>query len=395
MTRYSYLSVVPALLLACAQADSDTSLPRDGAVDTSKTDAQGETVVDSGSVDSSIDTALPDATDGGTDATTIPLCGGVRCRAEQKCVKDLCTFSCTGVTVPGDYASITSAVTAMSSTGGTICLGESTFKETVSITGSKPMTIIGASNDRSIVSRIQVSGGAGTFVLKGIGVTDGVQTDSTNLQLVGVKLTPSLLSRHGVTVRSVNSTTFTVTVDGCDIAPTKGYSGIYLTDSTYGQWTLNVWNTWIHGAKAGVDIYHYVGPGTTPLVKLVNDTFTENDTAIQTTRSSTSGTGNISLTYVNDLIVSNGVGINIGSGTTFTHRNNALFGNTTNYAGAATPGTGYVTTDPLMNEFSTPPGLKPGSPCRGAADPLAAPEVDYWGITRSLKFDIGAVQTVP
>jgi hypothetical protein len=389
----SLLSTLPALLVACAEADTSTPV-RDAAADSPKTDAPTETLADSSGADGAGDVGdASDASDAGTDAGGIVLCGGLRCRLDQACVKDLCAFPCTGVAVPGDYSTVSSAVSALASTGGTICLGESTFKETVSISGSDKWTLIGVANDRSIVSRVQVTGAAATVVLKGIGVTDGVQTDSTNLSLVGVKLTPSLLNRHGLTVRSINATSFTVKVDGCDIQPTKGYSGVYLTDTTYGAWNLNVSNSWIHDGKVGVDVFHNLGPGTTPTVKVLNDTFTGNDTAIQATRTG-SGTGAVSLTYVNDLVVKNGVGINFNGGTTFTHRNNAFFGNTTNYGGAATPGAGYVTTDPLMNELSTPPSLKPGSPCRGAADPILAPTVDFWGVTRSKKFDIGAVQSL-
>ncbi len=387
--------VLPLVLLAgCAEA-GDPGAGYDAALDTKKSEASAD-VADSTAIDTApetIDTGS-DAIDATPDAPTIPLCGGLRCRADQTCVSDVCAFPCTGVKVPGDYSTVGSAVTAIVPTGGTICLGESTFKETVSITGGKAITMIGTSSDRSIVSRITVSGAAATVVLKGIGVSDGMQIDNTNVTMVGMKLTPSLLNRHGLVVRGLSATPFTVMVDGCDIAPTKGYSGISITDSAYGSWTISVVNSWIHDGKVGIDLLHNVPTTKTPPLKIINDTFTGNDTAIQTTRTGIGGTGTVSLTYVNDIIVKNTVGVNINTGTvTFTHRNNAFFGNTTNYSGAASPGTDYVTTDPLLNELSSPPSLKVGSPCRGAADPLIAPDTDFWGLTRTKKFDLGAVQS--
>jgi hypothetical protein len=72
--------------------------------------------------------------------------------------------------------------------------------------------------------------------------------------------------------------------------------------------------------------------------------------------------------------------------------NSALWGNTTNYSGLATAGSGYVTANPMLDTSLTPPGLEPESPCWGAGSATYAPPTDYWGVPRGTSVAIGAVQ---
>ena len=70
---------------------------------------------------------------------------------------------------------------------------------------------------------------------------------------------------------------------------------------------------------------------------------------------------------------------------------NALSGNTTNYAGSAAPGAGYVTGS-LNLTSTTPPGPAAGSPLIGAGDTALVTPHDFFGKPRNGRADIGAVQ---
>jgi len=97
------------------------------------------------------------------------------------------------------------------------------------------------------------------------------------------------------------------------------------------------------------------------------------------------------IAYVNNIISnSTMVGVTVGTGLTgVTHSNNALFGNTTNFAGAAVEGSGYVKSD-CQIEITTQ--TKTGSPCRGVCKTDGASAVDFWNAARGSKIDLGAVQ---
>ena len=73
------------------------------------------------------------------------------------------------------------------------------------------------------------------------------------------------------------------------------------------------------------------------------------------------------------------------------HGNNALWGNTNNYSGAAVDGNAYVKADCMLDMATGAPEPKAGSPCRGAADATKAPASDFWNAPRGGAADIGAV----
>lgn len=83
-----------------------------------------------------------------------------------------------------------------------------------------------------------------------------------------------------------------------------------------------------------------------------------------------------------------------GSATDVTHGHDALWGNASNYAGSATDGPGTVKADCLLDTTGPAPALGPASPCRGVGDPTQAPPLDFYGVARGAKVDLGAVQSL-
>jgi serine protease len=99
----------------------------------------------------------------------------------------------------------------------------------------------------------------------------------------------------------------------------------------------------------------------------------------------------------NNIIVGNGVGLEVdfGSGPTWDH--NLVFGNASNYSGIAdqTGVNGNLSTDPLfVNSGSNNFQLLLGSPAIGAGSAVDAPSVDFNGNPRNPgSIDIGAYQS--
>ncbi len=91
--------------------------------------------------------------------------------------------------------------------------------------------------------------------------------------------------------------------------------------------------------------------------------------------------------WTNNLVTNSTLGLSL-SGLEGYSLNNAFFGNTTNYAGAARDGVAYVKTDCAL---TTPPALGPDSPCRGVGYDGLAPTPD-WGRVRPVPPSIGAVE---
>ena len=73
------------------------------------------------------------------------------------------------------------------------------------------------------------------------------------------------------------------------------------------------------------------------------------------------------------------------------HDHNALFGNMTNFSGSAVADPNGLREDCNL-DMGSPPGLQSGSPCRGAGDPMLAPDHDFYGDPRGATPDIGALQ---
>lgn len=131
--------------------------------------------------------------------------------------------------------------------------------------------------------------------------------------------------------------------------------------------------------------------GNTPLV--INNTMVRNSVGVRVDGRVPSA----SQVGRNNIIVDNGVGLEVdfGSGPTWDH--NLVFGNTQNYSGIAdqTGMNGNLSVDPLFespgsNNFQ----LQPGSPAIGAGSSVDAPSVDFNGNPRPPgSIDIGAYQS--
>lgn len=330
--------------------------------------------------------------DAGQGGPRIP-CGPTFCRSDAKCVSNACTYDCTGTKVPGDYATITSAVTALAASGNdvTICLGAIQAGESVSISSTaatpKALKIIATAPLLTTLGSVSVSTGFSEVTLVGFGTSSTMTVQGApKVTLKGLKL--SSASSYALQVRGSSLTTpSTVIVDGCDISSTtaSGY-GVYVDNSLSAPFNVSITNSYIHGAQYGLYL-----AGTNPSLGLtiLNNTFDKAQYAINLT-----GAPTAVVSYVNNIISnSTMVGVTVQTGMTgITHSNNALFGNVTNYAGIAVEGTGYVKTDCQLDMVTGVPQTKAGSPCRGVGKPEGAPAVDFWNASRGSKIDLGAVQ---
>jgi len=332
--------------------------------------------------------------DGGQGGPRI-ACGPTFCRSAEKCVSNACMYECTGTKVPGDYATITSAVTALAATGAdvTICLGAIQAGESVSISDvgahNKALKIIATAPLLTTLGSVSVSSGFSEVTLVGFGTSSSMSVSgAAKVNLRGLKL--SSTSSYALQLSSSSlATPTTVTVDGCDIGVTaaSGY-GVYVNNSLTAPLKISIANSYIHGGSYGV--YLYGSTTSTGLdLSIVNNTVDKASYGLNLTGSTTAV-----VKYVNNIISnSTMVGVTVASGmTAVTHSNNALFGNVTNYAGIAVEGTGYVKTDCLFDMATGVPQTKPGSPCRGAGKADVAPPVDFWNTSRGSKIDLGAVQ---
>src|SRR5262245_11741764 len=117
----------------------------------------------------------PDATPVDTVDGSAQTCGGEVCGPDQTCASSGCIFSCSGATVPGDYASIQAAIDALAAAGqdAAICLAAGTYNDSEYIElrdpgmHDKSLSIIGPSMDLAkIAAEVVVRPGWGTVMLE-------------------------------------------------------------------------------------------------------------------------------------------------------------------------------------------------------------------------------------
>ena len=370
-------------------APQDTAPPAD-ASDATVEDAGGP---DATAPEASIDGGPADATpaDAGAgdtgpgdaslfDAGT--LCGSTYCFAGQTCVTNQCVFTgCVGTNVPGDYSSIANAITALGSNGGTICLAAQAYSEIVNIPAA-PFTIQGISAQHTSVEEMEIVGGnitlLGLTTELGVGPTSPGSLSVRAASLDGAPRTLPALSFIAYTGAAVP---FTVTLDGVDLSTAANQNGIdaIISNNLLGL-NVTVQNCYIHDTNYGV---YFVGGAP---ITLINDTFVNNAVGMYI---------DVNASYFNNIITGSSLAIDQSFTSNDVFGNNLLFGNSTNYAGMAGNGPGYVKADPMFDTSTSPPGLLAGSPARGAADPTHAPATDFWGRPRGTSVDIGAVQSGP
>ena len=330
--------------------------------------------------------------DAGPGAPRIP-CGPTFCRSDERCASSACTYDCTGTKVPGDYATITSAVTALAATGAdvTICLGAIQAGESVSVSDPaaklKKLKIVATAPLLTTLGSVSVGAGFSEVTLVGFGTSSTLNvTGAAKVTLRGLKL--SSTSGAALQLRSSTlATPTTILVDGCDIgSATASNYGVYIDNSQTSMFNVAITNSYIHGGQYGVYLY---GANPSLGLTILNNTIDKAQYGINL-----SGSPTAVVSYVNNIISnSTMVGVTVASGmTAVAHSNNALFGNITNYAGAAVEGTGYVKVDCQLDMATGVPQTKPGSPCRGVGKPEGAPATDFWNASRGSKIDLGAVQ---
>jgi hypothetical protein len=337
----------------------------------------------------------PPPTDGMTstdpDAPPPPVtCGGQMCQSGQTCVDNACTFACSGATVPGDYASIQSAIDALAATGqdATICLGEATFSETQVFVRdqaghNKTLRIIGKAMDRSIIiAQVYVQAGWTKVHIQGVQVrppSNGTAIQSapsagSTLEVVGAKLSAT---NNGIDAYGKQ----TLLVDGCEIAVTNGY-GVSLYANGPSPLAARIQNSYLHG---GYSVRSATGSGSEVQLTFVNNLVKGSDYGLDISGSTTAVIANSIFANMTDTAML------WTSPAMIDRHDNALFGNATNYGGIASDGPRTLKVDCMLGT-GTIPKLATGSPCRDIADHNVAPMFDFYGAMRDAMPDLGPVE---
>lgn len=417
MLPRTHRSALVVLLISAAIAcgSNDDALPNvaPGADRTADDAGDGtRTPGDGGSSESTPDAAR-EGTDAGDAGTTPGACGAGRCRGAETCVNGACVQpACVGAQVPGDYATVLSAVTALQNVGGTICIGEGTFDELISLTGAKSIVLQGVSAAKTTVRAFSI-GGALTgdgFTIRGLSTTassdfnvsgkltieDCVFTANGDAvsAISGVSHTPTITiartkitSQSGVALKIGSyASVVTAVLDGLDLNGTTGleYLPNYGNQGTGAGGHLTLQNSWVHDCEGnGVSGSLLAGS----ILILLNNTITGNAVGVSNNQPPSA----TRFSWANNIVANNTLGASL-TGIDGFNLNNAFFGNQTNYDGTAADGTAYVKSDCSLVPGTAPPALGPSSPCRGAGAATAGTGHDYWGVARPASVSIGAVE---
>jgi hypothetical protein len=347
--------------------------------------------------DSGTQTPEPDGspdTGGGVDANVPMDAGDVGIDGSLADAADSAPpLSCPGgKTVPGDFATVQAGLDALAPTGGTLCLGAQAFNEQVGLKGSKALTIQGVSPDKT--SLFQLTVGYGTPVeLTVRGLTIGatwVSSAKGTVTFDAVRLGNAANIFTPLRVEQTTADNVSVTLDRVDVA---GNGPTMMLVEIEQSWpgagiTLLMQNSYLHDGDYGFSFRSSEFQQTPTSLTLLNNTFVNNGYAVEIDPGSRT-------VPVNAVIYNNVLYPNIydyalyKSNLSLQSGYNSLFESD---AGLGS-GPGDVTTDPMLDNSSKPPGLLPGSPCLGAGDPTHAPKYDYWGNPRGARVDIGAVQS--
>jgi hypothetical protein len=337
--------------------------------------------------------------DANTDPTgdappTMPVtCGGNICVAGQTCNAGTCTFGCVGATVPGDYATLQTAVDALAAAGqdATICVGNATLTETNvfirdQMNHGKSLQIIGESVDKSTINgELYVQAGWNKVTIKGVHVSVATNRTAVRSSLgVGGKLTIAAAKLTGQTGLDISGA-HDVLVDGTDLTTSGGYGvSAYLSS---GQANVRIENSYFRGTGYSVRGSTYSGGGTLQL-QFVGNTVVGPSVGIDLQANTTAliansiftGTTSYAMTWTNT--------------TTVMRHHNALWGNETNYGGLASDGANYLKVDCMLDMAPRIPTLRAGSPCRDAGDATVSSNHDFHGTARGTVPDLGAVEAM-
>jgi hypothetical protein len=352
---------------------------------------------DSGPPDAGHDSGPPDAgkPDSGSGCSTL-------CASGQSCVSGQCEYtSCTGIQVPGDYATIAGAL-AVIPNGGTVCLTTQNYPENLSIGTAGPVTIQGVSSGLTSIASITTSAGS-QVTLQGVSLNSAtlggnaniaasaldyaslggssVVTDSAfDTLAIGSAAAVTHTSAYSIEVALASGTSSNVLLDGVAV-PNGGFVSVGVQSGTLG---FVMQNSYVTGGFTSSGL-------SAGSIGLFNNTIVGSSSTAGT-GVYISGSGSPSVAYFNNIVDTFNLGVDLeGTLGAVTFGNNALYNLTTRYGGSAVVGTGYVLTNPNLDS-NTPPGLLSGSPLLGAGNASNAPSTDFWGNARNKSFvDIGAV----
>jgi hypothetical protein len=312
------------------------------------------------------------------------VCGGGRCGAGELCSDGVCVSGCDdGVSVPGDYATLESALGALGGVGGTICLADGEHGDQ-ELFASEHVTIIGVGGrDRVRLGDVLVGG----MITMRSFTASSITTPYSALTFVRLE-TCRVSVGVRVTTTGISSPT-AMSIDGCELI-----GGVTFATGAMGG-SLTIDNSWIHGATGeGIRIDGAAdgagGGGELVTARVRNTTLTDNATGILLRRA-VGASGVLDVTLRNLLITRSGVALDFFDAAPTSYGHIALFANTTNYAGVAVPPSPRITADPLL-DGSSPPVPLAGSPLIGAGDLVEGTAYDYFGVSRLERNDIGAAQ---
>ena len=268
---------------------------------------------------------------------------------DQALADSLPPTACSGVTVPGDYATVQDAVTALQTTsGGTICLAAAAYAEDISISTSYPLNLQGVTQAQTSLRSVAVTSNSASAAvnLTRLTVTGAVSANGYAYSTGGTISISHAMLKGGVTasgyvglshviirttqtaqpalaivgvVSSYYNTAYTnVSVDSADVQGSSGSPAI-LTEPVstyYGAYlTLGVTNSWIHSSSIGVEVAATGSTADYQSTTLTNNTFELNGTAVSDADST--------IAYHNNAFWRNSYGVDLVTAVTASNSNNA------------------------------------------------------------------------
>lgn len=379
---HAYVAVL--ILLAACGSGSPSSGGDAPPTDASDPIDDGSSGGDGASGDAAIDALV----------VTPTTCGSRTCRIDETCDQGTCKAApCVGATVPGDYATIQTAATALAAAGNdaTICLATQTYTATdilLDDTGDhgKTLRIMGQGMDRSkVMGRFLIGSGWSKVIIQGVEITapGGAAISNTAYVSPDVEIERSRL--HGDTgiaaSQQINLSIRSTVID----APGSGIALLHNT-TTVGPMVVRVENSLLSGTSGwAIVASNFIASGAITL-SVIGSTFADLSVGIHLE-------GGVIATISNNIFTGiTGHALAWTAPDTVTHTNSALWGNVNNYDGIASDGAGVVKADCLLTQASPVPGLGAGSPCRDAGDPAHPTTHDFYGVPRSSPQDIGAAE---